>query len=168
MAFRKGPFTLLWRGNEITDVEELETDVEQDTDEHTTLGGTTFVFDGPFKASATIKLLRSDIPALAAVLPQYFVPNGQTLSTGETVNHAQGAIDVKAQSCDVATTYGPLDVVSCGNPGQVYRLVNARTKIDSVEFDNFLGTVSIQFIGEPAEGDANVQFFTEGTIAVVS
>lgn len=168
MPFRKGPFQITWLGNEVTDIEEVETDVEQDTEERTTVTGVTYEFDGAIKASATLKLLRSDIPTLAALLPQYFVPNGQVLSTGETVNQANGAIDVKAASCDDVPVYGDLDIVSCGNPGQVFRLVNARTKIDSVETNEFLQTVSIRFIGEPGAGEANIQFFTEGGIAVVS
>lgn len=168
MAFRKGPFTFQWNGNEVTDIEEVETNVEQDTEERTTLQGSTYEFDGPIKSSVTVTLMRSDIPALATFLPQYFVPNGGTLSTGETVNHAQGAIDVRAADCDDAPVYGNLDIISCGNPGQVFRLVNARTKIEAVEFNQYLGTVQVRFIGEPAAGEANVQFFTEGTIAVVS
>jgi hypothetical protein len=168
MPFRKGPFDVQWNGNAVTDIEEIETNVEQDTEERTTLQGATYEFDGPIKASVTVTLLRSDIPALATFLPQYFVPNGGVLSTGETVNHAQGAIDVKAAACDDDAIYGNLDIISCGNPGQVFRLVNARTKIEAVEFNNFLGTVQVRFIGEPASGEANIQFFTEGTIAVVS
>lgn len=168
MALRRGPFTLQWIGNTISDVEEIETEVTQDTDDHDTLDGRRFVFDGPIQATATIKLLRSDIATLAVLLPQYFVPNGGTMSTGEIVSHADGAIDVLAASCDAEPLYGPLDVVSCGNPGQVFRLVNARTKIDAVEFDPFVGTVDVQFIGEPAAGEANVQFFHEGSLAVVS
>ena len=63
MAFRKGPFSVLWNGNEVTDIEEIETTVEQDTEERTTVGGSTYEFDGSIKASATVTLLRSDIPA---------------------------------------------------------------------------------------------------------
>lgn len=168
MAFRRGPFTFRWAGNEFTDVEEVDTNVEQDTDERTTVTGTTFEFDGAIKASATIKLLRSDVPTLAALLPQYFVPNGQEMSTGETVNQANGAIDVKAASCDTSSIYGDLDIITCGSPQQVFRLVNARTKIEDVETDAFLQTVTVRFIGEPAAGEGNIQFFQEGSIAVVS
>lgn len=168
MAFRKGPFEFQWGGNVLTDIEEVETNVEQDTEERTTLGGSTYEFDGPIKASATLKLMRSDLPALAVVLPQYFVPNGGVMSTGETVNNAEGAIDWGAAACNAAQIYNDLDIISCGTPGQVFRLVNARTKGEAIEFDQYLGTVSIRFIGEPAPGEANVQFFTEGTISVVS
>lgn len=167
-GFRKGPFNIEWRGNTINDVEEIETNVEQDTEERTNLAGIKYEFDGPIKASASVQVLKSDLPTLALLLPQYFVPNGGELSTGETVNNAEGAIDVKAASCDDATVYGPLDIVSCGSPGQVARLVNCRTKIEGLEFNNYLGVVTIRFIGEPDPGEANLQFFTEGTVAVVS
>jgi hypothetical protein len=167
-GFRKGPFTIKWRGNTIENIEEVSTDVSQDTEERTTLGGLKLTFDGPILASATLKIMKSDIPTLAAVFPQFYVPNGGVLSTGETVSHAEGAIDIKALSCDDETVYGPLDIISCGTPAQVARLVNARTKIDTTEFNNYLGTVSVQFLGEPEEGEGNIQFFNQGSIAVVS
>lgn len=168
MPLRRGPFDFVWGGNTVTDIEEADVSVEQDSDDRTTLDNRKYTFDGSITSTVTIKLLRSDIASLALVLPQYFVPNGGTMSTGETVNNAAGAIDVVAAKCDVEPVYNDLDIISCGNPGQVMRLVNARTKIDSVDFDQYLGTVSVQFIGEPGQGEANIQFFTEGTINVVS
>lgn len=90
------------------------------------------------------------------------------MSTGETVNEANGAIDVLALDCDDEPVYNDLDIISCANPGQVFRLVNARTKLDSIEFDDKIRKVMVKFIGEPAQGDGNVQFFKEGTINVVS
>lgn len=168
MPLRKGPFDILWNGNTLADIESVDVAVDQDTEDHTTLDGRSYTFDGAITSNVTLKLLRSDIPSLAVVLPQYFVANGGTLSTGETVQQANGAIDVVAASCDESPVYGDLDIVSCGNPGQVFRLVNARTKIAAVDFDAFVGTVDVQFIGEPAQGEANVQFFTEGTIQTIS
>lgn len=168
MALRRGPWDIQWGGNAVTDIEEMDVSVDQDSTDFTTMDHRTYTLDGPISASVTLTLLRSDIPVLAALLPQYFVPNGGTLSTGEKVNHAQGAIDVSAAQCDTNPIYGNLDIISCGNPGQVFRLVNARTKIDSLDFDTNIGKVLVQFIGEPAQGDGNIQFFTEGTIAVVS
>lgn len=168
MGVIRGPLNISWGGNTVEDVEEIDFSLDQDTDDHNTLDGHVFVFDGPIKATATLKLLKSDIPTLAAVLPQYFVPNGGVLSTGETVNHALGAIDVSAATCDTDPIYRPLDIVSCGNPGQVTRMVNTRTKIDSADFDPFVQTYSVQFIGEPASGDGNVQIFMEGSLTTVS
>lgn len=168
MALVRGPFDITWGVNTLTNIEEISTEFEQDSEDYTTVQHQTFQLDGPIKASATLTLLASDVPALAAVLPQYVVVNGAQLSTGETVTDEDGAIDVAAAACDEDPIYNDLDIVSCGNPGQVFRLVNARTKVDSVEFDDKVRKVLVQFIGEPAPGEGNVQFFKEGTIAIAS
>lgn len=168
MALVRGPFDITWGANTLTNVEEIANDFSQDSADYTTVQHQTFQLDGPIKASVTLTLLASDVPALAAVLPQYHVVNGGTLSTGEVVTNEDGAIDIAAASCDDDPVYNDLDITSCGGPGDVYRLVNARTKVDSIEFDDKVRKVMVQFIGEPAPGDANIQFFKEGTIAVVS
>ena len=90
------------------------------------------------------------------------------MSTGETVNNANGAIDIKAASCDDNIVYNNLDIISCGNPGQVLRLVNARTRIEGVELDNVIQKVMVKFIGESASTEATMQIFKSGTISVVS
>ena len=113
-------------------------------------------------------MLASDIAALSAILPQHFVPNGGTLSTGETVNNADGAIDIVPGDCETSTVNNNLDIISCGNPGNVLRVVNARTRIDSIEIDNKVQTVTVMFIGEAESTEATVQFFKENSIAVVS
>lgn len=168
MALVRGPFNLTWGGNTLTDVEEISNEFDHSSDDYTTVQHNTYQIDGPIKATTTLTLLASDVPALAAVLPQYHVANGGTMSTGETVTSSGGAIDVKAASCDESPVYNDLEIASCANPGEVYRLVNARTKIDSIEFDDKVRKVMVQFIGEPAAGEANVQFFTEGTLSTVS
>lgn len=168
MSLIKGPFNLVWGDNEITDVEEVSVEYEVDSDDLQTIQGKTFEVDGPHKATATVTLLASDIPILAALLPQHFVANGQQLSTGETVNHAQGAIDVAPADCDVNPIYNNLDIISCANPAQVTRIVNARTKLDGVEVDNKIQKVMVKFVGESESDEATIQFFKQGSIAVVS
>lgn len=168
MALVRGPFEIKWGDNIITDIEEVEIEHEVQSDEFETVQGTTLEIDGSYKVSATITLLASDIPVLSAILPQYFVANGGVMSTGETVSNANGAIDVKAASCDDAIVYNNLDIKSCGNPGQVLRIVNARTRIEGVELDNVIQKVMVKFIGEAASTEATIQFFKYGTIAVVS
>jgi len=165
----RGPFTLKWGDNEIDDVEEISVEHEVDSEDYQTVQGRTLEIDGSYKVTATLTLLASDIPALAALLPQYFVANGQTLSTGERVNHAQGAIDIKAASCDESITYNHLDIISCGaSPANVLRIVNARTKIDGVEVDNKVQKVMVKFVGESDVDEATMQMFRQGTISVVS
>lgn len=164
----RGPQTLKWGDNIIEDVEEISVEHEISSDDFETLQGKTYEIDGPMKVSATITLLASDIPSLAAILPQHFVANGGILSTGETVNHAQGAIDVVPQDCDEEIVYNHFDIISCANPGQVLRIVNARTKLDGIEIDNKLQKVMVKIIGESEANEATVQFFKENSISVVS
>lgn len=164
----KGPFEIKWGDNTILDVEELDVEFEVESDDFETMQGSVYEVDGAYRGAVTVTLLASDIPALSALLPQNFVANGQQMSTGETVNNAAGAIDVAPGACNESSIYNNLDIISCGNPGEVFRLNNARTRLDSVEIDNRLRTVAVRFIGEPAANEATIQFFREGTIAVVS
>jgi len=169
MALVKGPFDVKWGSNTLKDVSEISLDFSQDSNEYSTLDNRKITVDGAISSSVTITFLGSDVAALAAVLPQYHVANGGTLSSGETVTDEDGAIDVKAAACDAEQVYNDLDVTACGNPGQVFRLKNARTSIDSMEFaDNAIRTVSVIFRGEPDQGVANIQFFKEGAINTVS
>jgi hypothetical protein len=169
MALVKGPFDLRWGINTLTDVSEISLEYEQDSNDYTTVDNRKYTIDGAINASLTLTFLASDVASLAAVLPQYHVAAGESLSTGELVSGDDGAIDVVAASCDQDPVYNDLDVISCGNNAQVFRLKNARTKIDSMEFaDNAVRTVTVAFIGEPEAGTANIQFFAEDDIAVVS
>lgn len=168
MSIIRGPFELKWGDNTLTDIEEISLEHTIDSEEFQTVQGKTIEIDGAYKVSATITLLASDISALAVLLPQHFIENGGVLSTGETVNNAQGAIDIRAGSCTESIIYNNLDITSCGNPGQVARIVNARTKLEGVEIDNKVQKVMVKFIGEAAQNEATMQFFKSGTIAVVS
>lgn len=168
MSLVRGPWTLKWGDNVIDQVEELEVEYEQDTEDYTTLQHQTYELDGPVKATATITLLGTDTAALAAIVPQYHVDNGDEMSTGETVNQANGALDVGPLDCSVSQIYNNLDIISCANPSQTFRIVNARTKVDGIEFDDKIRKVMVRFIGEPAPGERNVQFFQSGSISVVS
>lgn len=168
MALVTGPFDVKWGDVILTEISEMEVDYEQDSEDYTTVQHQTFEVDGPQKATAMLTFLASDTAALRHVLPQNFVANGGVMSTGETVSEANGAIDLTPSNCTTSKVYRDLDIISCGNPGQVFRLVNARTRVDSVSFDDKLRTVVVKFIGEPATDEASIQFFTEGTLNVVS
>lgn len=168
MSLIKGPFTLTWGNNTIEDVEEISVDHSISSDEFETIQGKTYEIDGAYKVSATITLLGSDIPSLAAILPQHFKANGEVLSTGETVSDADGAIDVVPGACDESVTYNDLDIKSCASTSNVARIVNARTKIEGIEFDGKVQKVMVKFVGESGTDEASIQFFKDGTIAVVS
>ena len=165
----KGSFEVKWGANTLYDISEVSLDYSQNSNDYDTIQGNTYTVEGSIKASVTLKFLKSDVESLAVALPQYYVPNGGVMSSGETVTDENGAIDIKAASCDVAPTYNDLDIISCGDPGDVFRLKNARTVIDSMEFaDNSVRTVSVKFVGEPESGDGNIQFFKEGALSTVS
>lgn len=168
MAIIKGPFNLRWGDSELQDIEEIEFEHEISTEEIESVQGKVIELDGSYRASVTITLLETDIAALAVVLPQYHVVNGGVLSTGETVNNAQGAIDVVPRSCDDVEISRNLDIISCENPANVMRLVSARTKLEGIEVDNMLRKVLVKFIGQSESTEATVQFFRNGTISVVS
>lgn len=168
MRLTKGPFIIKWGDNQLDGVEELDLEHEVDSEEYNTLQGQTLEVDGSYRVAATITLLSSDIAALAALFPQYFVANGDVMSTGETVNNADGAIDIAAAKCDQDTVFNNLDIESCGNPGQVLRVVNARTRIEGFEIDDKLQKTMIRFIGQAEGGEATVQLFKKGTIGIVS
>lgn len=163
MALVKGPFTIKWGENPILDVSEIGFNYDVATNDYSTVDGRTYRVEGAITASIELTLLASDVDALKTILPQYYVAKGSKLSTGETVTAEEGAIDIVAASCDTSATNYNLEITSC--TGEVTRLVNARTSLSSQEFaDNSLRTVTITFLGEPAQGKGIIQFFKEGGI----
>ena len=168
MSLIRGPFTIKFGSNEIEDVEEIAIDHVIASEDYETVQGRTLEVDGPYKVSAVITLLASDLPVLAVCLPQHFVANGEVMSTGETVEKAAGAIDVVAHDCDTDIVYNDLDIMSCANPANVLRLVNCRTKLEGISVDNKIQKIMVKFVGESAAGEASVQMFKDGTIHVVS
>lgn len=161
MALVKGPFNFKWGANNLYNVSEISVDYTVDTSDTTTLDGNRYTTQTGMGMTVTLTLLDNDIASLATVLPQYYVPMGGTLSTGETVGQAQGAIDIAAASCTTSDVYNQLDIYSCGSNAQVLRLVRARTQIDSIDIGDGLRTVAVMFVGEPRGGDAVVQFLQD-------
>lgn len=168
MALVKGPFSIKWGANPILDVSEIGFNYDVATNDYSTVDGRTYQVEGAITASIELTLLSSDVAALSALLPQYYVPKGGNLSTGEEVLDDDGAIDIVAASCDTTDTRYPLDIISC--TGQVTRLINARSSLSSQEFaDNALRTVTVTFTGEPEQKEDGtttgiVQFFKQGGI----
>lgn len=163
----KGPFVVKWGSNTLTNVQDYSFNYNVDSNDYTTLDGRKTTLEGAISADVSIQLLRSDVASLAVVLPQYFVAMGGTMSTGETVANATGAIDVVAASCNTTPVYNNLDVISCGTDATVVRLVNARTTIDSIDLqDSTVLTFTVKFVGEPAQGDGAVQVFTSASDSI--
>lgn len=161
MSLVKGPFNFKWGANTLSNVSEISVDYTVDTSDTTTLDGNKFTTQTGMSATVTLTLLDNDIASLATVLPQFYIPMGGTLSTGETVGQTQGAIDITAASCTTSDVYNQLDIYACGTNAQVMRLVNCRTQIDSIDIGDGLRTVAVLFIGEPAPGEAIVQFLQD-------
>jgi len=161
MSLVKGPFNFKWGANTLSNVSEISVDYSVESSDTTTLDGNTYSVQTGITATVTLTLLDNDIASLATVLPQYYKAQGETLSTGETVGQAQGAIDIVAASCDTSEVYNQLDIYACGTNAQVLRLVRARTQVDSIDIGDGLRTVAVQFIGEPISGQAVVQFLQD-------
>lgn len=161
MSLVKGPFNFKWGANTINNVSEVSFDYTVDTNDTTTLDGNKYTVQTGMSATVSLTLLDNDIESLAMILPQFWVDEGETLSTGELVTQSQGAIDITAASCTTSDVYNQLDIYACGTNAQVARLVRARTQVDSVDISDGLRTVTVLFIGEPQSGDAVVQFLQE-------
>lgn len=161
MSLVKGKFSFKWGENTLTDISEMSFDYSVDSNDTTTLDGNKYSTQTGMSASATLTFLSNDIPSLAMVLPQFYVPMGGVLSTGETVTQAHGAIDVSAAQCSSSEIYNQLDIYACGTNAQVLRLVRCRTQIDSIDIADGLRTVAVKFIGQPISGQAVIQFLQD-------
>lgn len=167
MALVKGPFVVKWGNNTLANVQDYSFDYNVDSNDYTTLDGVKTSLEGAISAAVSIQLLRSDVAALAVVLPQYFVAQGATMSTGEAVLNSTGAIDIVAASCNTTPVYNNLDIISCGTNATVVRLTHARTIIDSIDLqDSTVLTFTIKFVGEPVTSGAAVQVFTSSTDSI--
>lgn len=165
MALVKGPFTLKWGSNTLQDVESVDLSFEQESNDYTTIDGRTVTVKGAIKASATLTLLASDAASLVTVLPQFAKQGGSTMSSGETVATGKVALDVLAGDCTSTETKYDLDIISCGNPGEVLRIKACSTSLSAVSLENNqVRTVELTFTGEPAQGVAAIQAFAQGAI----
>lgn len=166
MALVKGPFTLQWGNNVLTDVESVDLSFDQESNDYTTVDGRSFTLRGAISASATITLLASDAATLSPLLPQFSKLAGQTMSSGETVATGEIAIDVLAGDCTAVDSKYDLDIISCGNPGEVLRIKACTTSLSGVDLENNqVRTVELTFTGEPAQGVAAIQAFKQGAIS---
>lgn len=152
----RGPFNLKWGGNTLADIETIGVDYSTDSEDYAANSGSTYQIDKSIKASVSLTFLATDIPALAAVLPQYFVPEGGILGDGSIVIDERGAIDIKADDCDTESVYNDLEIESCGNPSESFKLMTARTLIDSFEIGK-IRKIVVKFIGEPEAGKSIIQ-----------
>lgn len=164
----RGPFNITWGVDELVDIEEVDIEYEQDTEDYQTVQGRTLEIDGSKKIAVTLTLLDSDVAALGVILPQHFVAQGETLSTGEEVLSEDGAIDIVPRACGEDIITRDLEIVSCGNPSDILRVNSARSKLDGIELDDKVRKVMVRLVGEAPSGEAVVQFFKDGGIESIS
>jgi hypothetical protein len=164
----KGPFDLQWGGNVLAGIDSVSASYKVNSTDYETVQGNDYTVYGSHKATIEIELIETDIASIAAVLPQYFVANGGTLSTGETVTDVNGAIDIVPGGLITPPAHG-LIINSSGSPAQVARLVNATTEISAFDIDGSkLRRLKVMFTGTPATNEATMQFFKSGAISGVS
>lgn len=176
MAIVKGPFNLYWGDSSkeedaivLTDVESVDLSFDQESNDYTTVDGRTITLKGAISASATITLLSSDAVTLAPLLPQFVKNGGATMASGdgvtEIVAEGETAIDVLAGDCTSESEKRDLDIVSCGNPGEVLRIKNCSTSLSGMDLENNqVRTVELTFTGEPTQGMAAIQMFKQGAL----
>lgn len=168
MSLVKGPFTVQYNDNALVDVSELTFNYDVDSNDYSTLDGRTYSVPGAVTASVEVTVLSTDIDSLSQLLPQYYVPKGGTLSTGETVEGEEGAIDVlAAQSCTEEEEGAPLTIEGC--TGDITRLWNATPSLSGIEIaDNAVRTVTITYTGQPNQGQGAIQFYKVGSLSAGS
>jgi hypothetical protein len=168
MSRIKGPHTIEFGADTITDIEEVNVEWTQDSNDYDTVQGNKFSYDTTSQVIATLTLLANDVTSLRVVLPQYFVANGETLSTGEVVNDAQGVIDVVPAGCVALDNLKHVVITSCDETGasHVLRIPDCTTRIDGVEFDGAgARKVMVQFRGE---GETIGQLYDDGAVTTIS
>ena len=164
MSLVKGPFTVQYGDNTLVDVSELSFNYDQDSNDYQTLDGRTYTVDGAMTASVEVTVLSTDISSLKVLLPQYLVAKGSKLSTGETVNGTDGAIDiVAAQNCANSSVTYPLTIRGCS--GDITRLWNAKASLSGIDIeDNSVRTLTITYTGQPDQGQGVIQFYKDGEL----
>lgn len=152
----KGPFTVRWGQNTLEEIETVDIQHEVDSEDYQANSGLVYQIDKTERVLVRMTFLSTDIASLAAVLPQYYVAQGEQLANGEFVNSPQGAIDIVPHKCDEETLYNDLDIIACGVAAEGMRIKNARTLIDNVEIGK-IRKIVVKFIGEPEPGDSILQ-----------
>lgn len=160
-----GPFDVKWGENTIEEVEAVDLSQDAKSDDHETTRGIVIEVDRSIKVSVVLTLLATDIPSLAILLPQHFVPQGGTLSTGEVVVSEDGAIDLIPHKCSEELIYNDLDLTACGNPSQTTRINNARSKLDGFDFSPKIQKVRVKLVGEAPANKAVLQIFKNPYVA---
>lgn len=153
MALKKGPFAVKWGANVIEDIEEIGFDYTVNSSDIDTIQGVSYNVRGTIQVSVTLTLLSTEIEALAALLPQYFVAMGGELADGTTVTNTDGAIDIVAASCSDTEVANDLEIIDCsGNDDGRITVWATQTDVDSIDFADNVRKVVIRFRGTAPAG----------------
>lgn len=166
MPLVQGNFNFKLGLTTLSEIDDFKFNYDVSTDDHESLQGHTYEIEGAHKVSVEARFLESDVPSLAVALPQYYVANGEALSTGETVTDTQGAIDVRPSQCGDSEDLTDLIVTACGTNAQVLRVLQVKSRIGGVELDGNVLKTTVVFTG--FSDDATIQMFRENAIALVS
>ena len=164
----KGPFTVRFGATTITDVMDYSPTFDVTSNDYSTIDGRTSTITTGIRASVEVQLRGLTPSAVAAVLPQYYVAQGETLSTGQTVASEDGAIDIVPAACSEEDIANDLDIIDCtGN--LAVRINNAVASISSIDMqDGALLTITVAFTGQPGQGEAVAQILGGEDTAVES
>lgn len=156
-----GPYRVKYGSVIFDDVTEVSWDYSADTNEQTMIDGRTKTLPTTTSASVDVTLYAADIQTLSLIFPQYAVPAGGTMSTGETTD--EPAFDAKAMSaCGATDLEEDLEIIGCK---LTTRLVNAKATISSIDYeDNVTQNVTITFTGQPNAGEAVFQMYKTGSL----
>lgn len=161
----RGPFNLIYGGVTLAEISTLKFNYSVDTADTATVQGHKKRTYGSHMVTVTATFLESDVPSLAAALPQYFNANSTTLSTGETVNDVLGVIDV-VPGDTVSAVGSDLLIEGSGTNGTVLRVLDAISEISAVNIDEKAQTVDVEFTGQ--SDLATIQFMRKNSITNLS
>ena len=156
-----GPYKVRFGSIEFEDVTEISWDYSADNNEQTMIDGRTKTIPTTTKASVSLTLYATDIQTLSLVFPQFAVPAGGTMSTGEKATTP--AFDARAMSaCGAVALEDDLEIIGCK---LTTRLVNARATISSISYeDNVTQNIELTFTGQPSAGEAVFQMFDNDSL----
>lgn len=160
-----GPYRVKYGSVIFDDVTEVSWDYSANTNEQTMIDGRTKTLPTTTTASVDVTLYAADIQTLSLVFPQFAVPAGGTMSTGEVTTEA--AFDALAMSaCGSMDLEEDLEIIGCK---LTTRLVNAKATISSIDYeDNITQNVTLHFTGNPDAGQAVFQIYKNGSLQAAS
>lgn len=158
----QGPYKVKYGSLIFEDVTEVSWDYSADTNEQTMIDGRTKTLPTTTTASVDVTLYAADIQTLSVIFPQFAVPAGGTMSTGEVTEKA--AFDALAMSaCGQTELVEDLEIIGCK---VTTRLVNAKATISSIDYeDNITQNVTITFTGDPKVGEAIFQMYENDSLS---